>query len=126
MDDPAPEAYSAGSLPTVSLAEAVLHRPLMYTVRGTLDEAICYIHGYYTAVANHNANGYARTAKPEWFEFLRFLAERLTGEHRNGLREISVLLRDAYPDDEAASAFLIRALEEYRASMTRPEEGSHA
>ena len=126
MADTAPGTYAADSLPAISFAEAVLHRPLMYTLRGTLDESLCFIDGYYHGVADHNPAGYAMLAKPEWFEFLRFLANRLSGENRIELRELVALLRETYPDDKAASAFLIRTLEEYRASMTRQEGGTHA
>ena len=57
----------------ISFVEAVCFRPRMYTLNGTFEEVLCFLHGFYTGMITHNTDQKANVfAKREWFNFLQW------------------------------------------------------
>ncbi len=69
----------------VTLTEAVLLRPAMYTMNGTFAEVIAFLEGYYSGMAHGNPN-----AQPavDWSEFEQWLADRMNVDSAELFRQI--------------------------------------
>ena|SRR5437868_274954 len=69
----------------VTLTEAVLLRPAMYTMNGTYAEVIAFLEGYYSGMAHGNPN-----AQPavDWSDFEAWLADRLEVDSTEAFRRI--------------------------------------
>jgi len=69
----------------VTLTEAVLLRPAMYTMNGTFAEVIAFLEGYYSGMAQVNPNAQLVV---EWSDFEQWLADRLNVESTEPFRRI--------------------------------------
>src|SRR5687768_1987574 len=57
----------------MSFVEAVCFRPKMYTINGTFEEVVCFLHGFFTGMVAHNANQKVSAfTEREWFNFLQW------------------------------------------------------
>ena len=90
-------------------AGTILTRPGLYTFNSTLEEVLCYLDGYYDRMT-HDERAGSEMAQREYWDFLRWLRDRLPGplgSHQDLVRS----LRGRFPEDSAALAYLA---EEYR------------
>ena len=59
----------------VSFAEAVLHRPTMYTLGGSYEEVIAFLQGYFSGMAQHRHE--IPSPARRWFAFEDWLRQEL-------------------------------------------------
>src|SRR5689334_18366510 len=69
-----PDFYPTESRGVVGLVDSVFLRPAMYVVNGTLEEAFCFLEGFYCGMISHNPRtGVWEEAKHKWFGFLEWV-----------------------------------------------------
>ena len=57
----------------LSFVEAVCKRPKMYTLTGTIEEVITFLHGFYSGLCTHSVDQRTtQKADKEWFLFLEW------------------------------------------------------
>ena len=92
----------------VTFAEAVMLRPLMYTVTGTFGEVVSFLEGYYSGMAKGNL--YALPVA-EWAAFHKWLAGRIDA----GGSSVFVAMHEKYGD--AALKQLSEWFSEFQSQM---------
>jgi hypothetical protein len=102
----------------IFFVEAVLHRPTMYTPNGTLEEAFCFLNGYYSGIAWRGGKrdasaGDLQTVEHEWDSFLGWVAPRLQGCGSDHWMVVYRAIRRAHAQDAEAFAALLKLYEEY-------------
>ena len=72
----------------VTLTEAVLLRPTMYTMNCTFGEVVCFLEGYYSGIAKTKCD-----APPviEWNDFEDWLADRLCVDSNSSFKAIYLM-----------------------------------
>ena len=105
-------------LHVVTLVEAILRRPRMYTPNGSLAEVFCYVNGFYNGMATHFEDKRAlEHVSQVWHGFLKWAARHLENcASDNWLDVYSALHRD-YPDDTKAFEHCAALYREYRADL---------
>ena len=96
-------------------AGAILKRPDLYTLNGTLEEVLCYLDGYYDCMTHHEAAGSTR-AQREYWDFLTWLKGQLPGpleSHHDLVRAV----RTRHPEDSAALGYLAGEYDAYWSSL---------
>ena len=76
----------------ITLTEAVIRRPGMYTVNGSFAEVLCFLEGYYSGVAKGN---YSAPPVVEWSDFRHWLAQRFGVTSTESFR----LIQKSHDDD---------------------------
>lgn len=79
----------------IEFAESVLLRPSMYTLKGSYEEAICFLEGYFSGLSHSSAH---HEYADEWSALKRWLAL----EFRVDSSEIWKLIADQYQDEAVA------------------------
>ncbi|NJO82381.1 MAG: hypothetical protein HC828_05885 [Blastochloris sp.] len=62
---------------SANFVEAVLLRPRMYTLEGTLEEVGAFLEGFYTGMAAHNRSEAAQRESQYWFDFCAWAAKEV-------------------------------------------------
>ena len=104
--------------PVSSLLEAVLVRPWMYTIGGTLEEVGAFLEGFYSGMAAHNRNPGAQAEAQRWFDFCIWAAAHIEGAAPGGWYHLFKALRQAYPEDAMAFARLAALYIAFREELT--------
>lgn len=93
-----------------SLIDAACVRPKMYTINGTLGEWAAFIQGYQSGMASHGRDG----PHLQWYKFLDWALEQVTGSPNGQWRELAEALQQRYADDEQAFHEIAKLCIEYR------------
>lgn len=109
----AKDLYSETGEQIGTLPERVCIRPGMYTLSGTLDEAVAFLNGYYSGAAKSSSHSLVWKEINYWNEFTMWACQKLGAGH-GGWYPVAAALRKQFPDDNEAFAGLARLLIEYR------------
>ena len=101
--------------PEVAFVEAVCRRPRMYTATGTLEEVLCFLNGFYSGMITHTDEQRAITrAERDWYAFLEFVNPANPVSPNRDWLPLYQSLRQAYAEDAAAFAHILRSIQDYR------------
>lgn len=81
--------------------DAVIVRPSMYTINGTLEEVGAFLQGFHTALGAHNTRHEAQAEASHWFDFCRWACQTVTGKQGEWY-QLFKALRQKHPDYEYA------------------------
>ena len=103
---------SGGHIET--FAEAVLLRPRMYTMNGTFEEAIVFLHGFYNGMSAHNKYPKVQADADCWFAFIPHLAQHIGLEKSWSYAYVFPHFQDTHPDELSALIELVRLWHAFR------------
>jgi hypothetical protein len=124
MDENPPRvSYSENDLERVNFAQAVLHRPNVYTLYGSFGEVIAFLNGWYGGIFHHRRlpENISNTLDAEWYGFCQWLSSRSTGERPRFWEDY----REAFGSDEEAIEDMKRLYEEYLAETASKVSLTH-
>lgn len=105
--------------PVGSFLEAVLVRPLMYTINGTLEEVGAFLEGFYSGMAAHNKNKSAQEEAQFWFDFCEWASTKISDSEVNNWHSLFKGLRQQVGDESDAFRNLLIFYKEFRETYNK-------